>query len=1122
MSYLDSVQTKTPFKSNQSCPSGNICFGTFKPSKGTFKILLVYIRFEDDNQSMSYWNSYPNPNDVWDVENWMANSIDEDVTVQSDNYMNLTHYFREMSGGEYNVIGDVAYVEAPSKLNFTKKVEIDGDSVDVQLENLELMGAVNKWVIKKLDSEIDLSEYDNYKYHGHGNHEEVSDDYIDMIYMMYRTPSGKYFYLNETEGRTFGGIAQLSVRDTLSNGHTTPTVTLSSGLKVHGTRSGNGSGLTIHMENDRRKRFDDSYIHELAHYLIGPGIHPYTSTTPSAYWGIFAGTHGTNSVNAYEKELLGWIDENDITEIQMGQSYLLSDFVEHKQVLKYEIAPCEYYYFENHQRTQSTTGLGNSYDIPNLNENDKGIFILHVEEPYLGNNSLSSIVSDGTWDWTLDEDKSWIEDVCNPSGEPAFEKNHPNPFGKSFKDPIMSVTNPGGGGSYMQRLFIKASEPETCTKYFFGNDPADKSGYSINGTSLVSPYTNPTFLQRDGTPLNITMKITSEFLGLVALQFNSNDNPYTITENTTWDGQIFLDQNTKVENNATLTILPGTTVYMAENVQLDIRAGQGGTLISEGTEEEPIRFIRTDPNNAWKTIYLNSSAGSSIKWSLFDGGRTNLTIASQNNVIENSTFRNATFRNIDSWYNNDGSGNSSATLSHVLIEDGATVGLVAQYIDLDISNTTIQDNGQAGILVTSASVYPFHRNKVTNNGGSYHDGVAVTSSGTFYMHDDNLEDGYNEVFGNAGDEVSGSGDIAVGFTYPVSDGGYNSVHGDFSGGFYLVNNTSSTTVMAERVWWGQSFPQSSMFNGPVQFDMLFLYSDPTTGENSGTGGQTPAKALPGKEGEVLPLAEAYDQLERELEKAETEQQIRDGLHRLYQVAWLAKEKSPKLTGRFRQLARQSATGSNRIFELTSHNNTLQHAATLLYAKSYLRDGDYETADRWLRETDDLSLEGNDRRDWLHLEMDLHRYNGNVDAALETLKELYAHEESRGVDIESVKLSYQPIEEDIVRRMGGDGSVDPDRAKQNDDLSSTEALTLQNYPNPFNPTTQITFTLPEQSDVALVVYDMLGREVARLVDEVLPAGEQTVRFDASHLANGVYIYRLNANQQERVRMMTLIK
>jgi hypothetical protein len=89
-------------------------------------------------------------------------------------------------------------------------------------------------------------------------------------------------------------------------------------------------------------------------------------------------------------------------------------------------------------------------------------------------------------------------------------------------------------------------------------------------------------------------------------------------------------------------------------------------------------------------------------------------------------------------------------------------------------------------------------------------------------------------------------------------------------------------------------------------------------------------------------------------------------------------------------------------------------------------------------------------------------------------------------------------------------------------TSDQELALENYPNPFNPTTQIRFTLPEQSQVSLVVYDMLGREVARLIDELLPAGEQTVRFDASNLANGVYIYRIQANQQERVRMMTLIK
>jgi hypothetical protein len=220
-----------------------------------------------------------------------------------------------------------------------------------------------------------------------------------------------------------------------------------------------------------------------------------------------------------------------------------------------------------------------------------------------------------------------------------------------------------------------------------------------------------------------------------------------------------------------------TDFLMGKNANITIQPG--AKMRAEGTEENPIRFIRADPNEAWGTIYLNSSEENSIKWALFDGGSTNLTIASQNNKIENSTFRNATFRNIDSWHNNDGTGNSSATLSHVLIEDGATVGLVAQYIDLDISNTTIQNNTQAGMYITSASVYPFHHNEIINNGGSYRDGVEVMSSGTFYMHDDNLEGGYNVISDNADDQVSGSGDIAVGFTYPVSDGGYNSVHGDF-------------------------------------------------------------------------------------------------------------------------------------------------------------------------------------------------------------------------------------------------------------------------------------------------------------------------------------------------------
>ncbi|MCH8569727.1 MAG: T9SS type A sorting domain-containing protein, partial [Balneolales bacterium] len=77
-------------------------------------------------------------------------------------------------------------------------------------------------------------------------------------------------------------------------------------------------------------------------------------------------------------------------------------------------------------------------------------------------------------------------------------------------------------------------------------------------------------------------------------------------------------------------------------------------------------------------------------------------------------------------------------------------------------------------------------------------------------------------------------------------------------------------------------------------------------------------------------------------------------------------------------------------------------------------------------------------------------------------------------------------------------------------------------NPFNPTTQISYDLPETAEVRLEVYNVMGQRVALLVSETQTAGTHNLSFNASSLASGVYIYRLQVGNETLTRKMTLIK
>ena len=109
---------------------------------------------------------------------------------------------------------------------------------------------------------------------------------------------------------------------------------------------------------------------------------------------------------------------------------------------------------------------------------------------------------------------------------------------------------------------------------------------------------------------------------------------------------------------------------------------------------------------------------------------------------------------------------------------------------------------------------------------------------------------------------------------------------------------------------------------------------------------------------------------------------------------------------------------------------------------------------------------------------------------------------------------------LVPRTRGFSNVVTD--VENEFNSISEYRLNQNYPNPFNPTTTISFTIPATSNVSLKVFNILGKEVATLVNETKSAGNYSINFNASGLSSGVYFYQLTTDNFTSTKKFTLMK
>ena len=96
------------------------------------------------------------------------------------------------------------------------------------------------------------------------------------------------------------------------------------------------------------------------------------------------------------------------------------------------------------------------------------------------------------------------------------------------------------------------------------------------------------------------------------------------------------------------------------------------------------------------------------------------------------------------------------------------------------------------------------------------------------------------------------------------------------------------------------------------------------------------------------------------------------------------------------------------------------------------------------------------------------------------------------------------------------------AVEDDEIVPLEFRMEQNYPNPFNPSTIIRFSVSEKSNVVLKVYDILGSEVATLVNNDMDIGRYEVEFRADNYSSGIYIYKISAGNFVSTKKMILLR
>ncbi len=572
-------------------------------------------------------------------------------------------------------------------------------------------------------------------------------------------------------------------------------------------------------------------------------------------------------------------------------------------------------------------------------------------------------------------------------------------------------------------------------------------------------------------------------------------------ENIPASSNINISSNITVNSGVTLTFNYGTTLNFTSGVAVTAN----GTLNAQGTSTNPATF-----NNGFIIFSGSGASGSNLNYATINNGAGIQCLNGANATIQNSILNNC----VNGIYVY----NSSPQIFSNLINEpqqngiyGETAGYEPNVQDNTVTKTSGNSsyhNYQGIWFYNNSSVYANHNDVSGFRYGSY---IGGGSNALFYYASKGLYP-YNRFTNNFYGITAGWG-ATITANWVVGDGG-NSIYGNT---YYDAYSYNSSTIYGQKNYWGGGYPKQYTYNNSYIYVDPILTSDPWV-----PGGIQPIAALNGdKKVQPTTIAAKVNQDQSTTGddfadinlglKLENDNQISQAISHYKSLIGSDRLVTFSLTELMKIRNKYPGNKIASYFQSLTKNKKHGALANKLVGDIYLQSGKFDEAINTYNSiiqnypNDYQAVNSRFGKLFAYLNIKQDRVNaGNI---LTELKQMNLQD-----DEWQMRLA---VAENLLTNSNSLNKT-LRKAKTENQVSELKPVSYslsQNYPNPFNPTTIINYQLPKDGIVTLKIYDMLGREVATLVNEFKPSGRYEVTFDAKNLASGMYVYQLRANSAE---------